>query len=311
MIRYAEGIAELVNGRMQERLGQLKTGHEGLRRAARAQGLSAGDRDRATLPDLPAWHGSLPSDTSTGSSSPGNSTTMWTELGPSWTASLLASVQPQAPPAGPVLDLLDRPLVALGDDQFFCHLFVSLTDAAKRNLEDALRQDQEVRDRYQSHRASFLEQQTAQHLSTAMPSAELHRNLRYESAEGTGELDVLVRLDRIVLLCECKAGSITPPQRQGNRLRRALREVLGEAHSQALRARRHIHDGGAFTTQEGDNIAIDPESVDHFFVMVATLDDVSSFVTNLATPVAEGIFEAGDIPWAVSVTDLELHRRHG
>ena len=305
VIRYAAAIAGLVNGRMQGRLGQLKAGHEDLRRAARAQGLSA----EAEIEQFARY------------------------AGMAWLASVgyvdwiiepgqldddvdrarsfldrfsRGFGQPQAPPAGPVLDLLDRPLVALSGDQFFCHLFVFLTDAAKRNLEDALHQDQGVWDRYQSHRASFLEQQTAQHLSTAMPSAELHRNLRYESAEGTGELDLLVRLDRIVLLCECKAGSIPPPQRQGDRLRRALRGVLGEAHSQALRARRHIHNGGAFSTQDGDNIAIDAESVDHFFVMVATLDDVSSFVTNLAAPVAEGIFEAGDIPWAVSVTDLEL-----
>ena len=305
VIRYAAGIAELVNGRMQERLGQLKAGHEDLRQAARAQGLSSeAEIEQSARSAGMAWLASvgyfdwiieprqLDDDVD--------------RVRSFLDRFSLGFGQPHAPPAGPVLDLLDRPLVALSNDQFFCHLFVFLTDATKRNLEDALHQDQEVWDRYQSHRASFLEQETAQHLSTAMPSAELHRNLRYESAEGMGELDLLVCLDRIVLLCECKAGSITPPQRQGDRLRRTLRGVLGAAHSQALRARRHIHNGGAFTTLDGDNIAIDPKSVDHFFVMVATLDEVSSFVTNLAMPVAEGIFEAGDIPWSVSVTDLEL-----
>ena len=305
VIRYAAAIAELINGRMQGRFSELKAGHEGLRRAARAQGLSTeAEIEQSARSAGIAWLASfgyfdwiiepqqLDDDVDRARSF--------------LDRFALGFGQPQALPPGPVLDLLDRPLLALGDDQFFCHLFAFLTDAAKRNLEDALRQDQKVWDRYQSHRASFLEEQTAQHLRTAMPSAELHRNLIYKGEEGAGELDLLVRLDRIVFLCECKAGSIPPPQRQGDRLRRTLRAVLGEAHSQALRARRHIQNGGAFTTQDGGNVAIDPESVDHFFIMVATLDDVSSFVTNLAAPVAEGIFEAGDIPWAVSVTDLEL-----
>ncbi len=305
VIRYTAAIAELVNGRMRERDGQLKAGLEDLRQAARAQGFSSkAEIDQVARSAGMAWVASV--GYVDWIVEPGQLDNDVDRARSFLDRFSLGFGQPQAPPAGPVLDLLDRPLVALGGDQFFCNLFVFLTDAAKRNLEDALQQDQEVWDRYQSHRASFLEQQTAQHLSAAMPSAELHRNLRYEGEEGAGELDLLVRLDRIVLLCECKAGSITPPQRQGNRLRRALRGVLGEAHYQALRARRHIHNGGAFTTQDGDNIAIDPESVDHFFVMVATLDEVSSFVTNLAIPVAEGIFEAGDIPWAVSVTDLEL-----
>ncbi len=305
VIRYTAAIAEIVNGRMRERGGQLKAGLEDLRQAARAQGFSSkAEIDQVARSAGMAWVASV--GYVDWIVEPGQLDNNVDRARSFLDRFSLGFGQPQAPPAGPVLDLLDRPLVALGGDQFFCNLFVFLTDAAKRNLEDALQQDQEVWDRYQSHRASFLEQQTAQHLSAAMPSAELHRNLRYEGEEGAGELDLLVRLDRIVLLCECKAGSITPPQRQGHRLRRALREVLGEAHYQALRARRHIHNGGAFTTQDSDNIAIDPESIDHFFVMVATLDEVSSFVTNLAIPVAEGIFEAGDIPWAVSVTDLEL-----
>ena len=109
VIRYAAAIAELVNGRMQERLGQLKTGHEGLRRAARAQGLSA----EAEIEHFARSAGVV------------------------WLASVgyvdwiieprqldddvdrarsfldrfsLGFGQPQAPPAGPVLDLLDRPL---------------------------------------------------------------------------------------------------------------------------------------------------------------------------------------------------------
>jgi hypothetical protein len=305
VIRYAGVIAGLVNGRMQGRFDQLKDGHEDLRRAARAQGLSAeAEIERAARSAGVAWVASV--GYFDWIIEPGQLDDDVDRAQAFLNRFSLGFGQPQAPPAGPVVDLLDRPLVALGDDQFFCHLFVFLTDVAKRNLENALRQDQEIWDRYQSHRASFLEEQAAQYLRTAMPSAQLHRNLRYESAEGAGELDLLVRLDRIVFLCECKAGSIPPPQRQGDRLRRALRGVLGEAHSQALRARRHIDSGGAFTTPDGDNIAVDPESVDHFFVMVATLDDVSSFATNLAAPMAEGIFKAGDIPWAVSVTDLEL-----
>ena len=136
VIRYAAGIAELVNGRMRERLGQLRAVHEGLRQAARAEGLSAeAEIEQSARSAGMAWLTSF--GYYDGIIEPRQLDDDVDRVRSFLDRFSLGFGQSHAPPAGPVLDLLDRPLVALGDDQFFCHLFVFLTDATKRNLEDA------------------------------------------------------------------------------------------------------------------------------------------------------------------------------
>jgi hypothetical protein len=214
--------------------------------------------------------------------------------------------QPDPGRPGASADLLLRPIVGVGSGQYLCHIPL-LLDAIRANLEDVLKADKDTWQKYEDTRSTALEERTAELLAHAMPAACVDMGLKYRLPDGSEpDLDILCRIDRTLILCECKSGAVQPPHKQGTMLR-SLRRLLGRAHEQALRAKQHITDsGGRFVKPSGEVIVIRPDEYDRIVLAVVTLDDIAPFSTNMAYAVGSGVFQADDIPWAVSVTDLEI-----
>lgn len=199
------------------------------------------------------------------------------------------------------------PLVRLEGGRFFCHMAGLLLWAFRARFETVLKTDQGSWTKYERHRANLLEQLTEENLQKAMPAAKLERNLTFvDSEDRAGELDLLCTIDRTLILCESKAGTISPSARYGARLRRALKANLGVAHGQGLRAHRHIREGSAvFRRKDASELTIREEDYERLFIVLVTLDDISAFATNLSYLTAVGLFNEDPQPWATSVLDLE------
>jgi hypothetical protein len=205
----------------------------------------------------------------------------------------------------PSMEILHHPMVRTGDGSYIRHIPL-LIDAIRPNLEAEIKRGSGW-PTYEEHRGRSLEDAAAVHWSTAMPRARVYRNLEYVLEDGSpAELDILCVIDRVLVLCECKSGALQPRAGQGTMLR-SLRRLLGKAHRQALRARDHITTGsGEFHTDDGESITFKIDDFDHVFLVLVTLDDVSAFTTNMAQALGARIFADGQIPWAVSITDLEI-----
>ena len=168
--------------------------------------------------------------------------------------------------------------------------------------------------RYSNHRSEFLERASLDLLGTALPNARVYRNLKYMVVEGEldkeVELDGLIFLDRVLFLVEAKAGTLTTPALRGapERIRTDLRKLLGEAHSQALRARTYITetDGPTFKSGDREVVHVDLSEIDHILSVAVTLDPLANFPPVLHEVAQLGIFAPGELPWATSIYDLQV-----
>ena len=168
--------------------------------------------------------------------------------------------------------------------------------------------------RYSKLRGEFLEHASLELLGTALPHAKVYRNLKYSVVENgvakKAELDGLILLDRAIFLVEAKAGSLTAPAQRGapERIRTDLRKLLGEAHSQDLRARTYITetDGPTFKSGDGEVVHVDRSEIDHILSVAVTLDPLANFPPVLHEVAQLGIFVPGELPWATSIYDLQV-----
>ena len=168
--------------------------------------------------------------------------------------------------------------------------------------------------RYSQLRGEFLEKVSLELLSNALPHAEVYRNLKYSVVEDgvtkEVELDGLILLDRALFLVEAKAGSLTGAAQRGapKSIRTDLRKLLGEAHSQGLRARTYITETErpTFKPDTGEVVHIESSQVDHIFVVAVTLDPLAVFTPMLHEVAQLGIFAPGELPWAVPIYDLQV-----
>ena len=168
--------------------------------------------------------------------------------------------------------------------------------------------------RYSKLRGEFLENASLELLGNALPHAKVHHNLKYSVVEDgvtkEVELDGLILLDRALFLVEAKAGSLTDAAQRGapKSIRTDLRKLVGEAHTQGLRARTYITEAESATFQSdtGEAICIDRSRIDHIFVVAVTLDPLAVFTPVLHEVAKLGIFTPGELPWAVSIYDLQV-----
>lgn len=303
-IGFVAQIGTHVNERVRERLAKGTGSVESVRPLLQEKGITRRDeQDKEIARLLSMWQTSFMDDAFTVSSG---------DLHPSDRATnfldrfSLSFGLPEAPRPGPVTEVLERPLVSLGGGAYLAHMPLWL-EAVKPNLESALKGDQNAWIKYEDLRAHELENVTAALWKAAIPAAAIDCNLTFTAKDGKpGELDVMCRVDRTLILCECKAGEIAPRHHQ-SRMLRSLKKGLRRAHEQGLKARDHlVSGGGEFFTLDGHSLRLSADDYDQIVLSVVTLDDVSAFTTNMAYAVGAQIFGHGELPWAVSVTDFEI-----
>lgn len=169
-----------------------------------------------------------------------------------------------------------------------------------------------VWEHYQRARADFLESQALRLLSHPLRHAETYQKLRYRPPPDyqETELDGMVMFDNVLFLLECKAGTFSPPARRGAPVRMVedLKKLVADAHSQALRARRYIDEEAEpiFKLPDDTELRIDKQRFARFFLVTVTLDSLDAFSPVLHEVAELGIFEPGDLPWAVNILDLNV-----
>lgn len=191
-------------------------------------------------------------------------------------------------------------------------LFYGLRD----RLTDALKADQKVRERFQTHRARLIEDRALAALSDVLSADWAHGSVRYTFSdengdEQEGEADGILRADGLVVLIETKAGALAPSARRAapDRLERGLRDLIEAAARQLRRDEQALIEGKATKIMDraGNPLELDTDGVVRALRIAVTLEDLSG-----VAPAAWRLQEAGLIPadehapWVVGIHELEL-----
>jgi hypothetical protein len=184
----------------------------------------------------------------------------------------------------------------------------------KPNNTGVVNRNQTLWARYDAIRANYVEKKALEYLRNALRPDQAYQSIKYwvteQGERKEAELDGLIMIDSALFLVEAKAGSVTQPARRGAAasLKTDLQKLVGDAYSQALRAKKYIRetDQPIFSLADGSIVQVPKERIDRIFMVSVTLDALDAFVTNISQFPDLGFFEEGDFSWAVSLTDLQV-----
>lgn len=191
--------------------------------------------------------------------------------------------------------------------------------AVRENLEDHLK-TASVWDTYSKHRGALLESRTRTALERVLPGARFRDAFEYylpandneaQAADPSkytkrAESDHFVVLDDVAIIVEDKAVALHAQSRGGKtaRIRTNLSRIITDAAEQSGRVRDAIErDGGLRSKDEG---WIDLSHIREIHTIAVSLDDLPTVLTATAELVRAGLLTPGNIPWTVSLHDLEL-----
>lgn len=215
--------------------------------------------------------------------------------------------------------LRTRPMIVTPEGRLMMPHGSLTMDAIKENLEEHLKSSI-AWDKYVKHRGELLEQRTSGVLQKVMPGAVFRDGFEYYVPASEAELaladpkiytkrvegDHLIILDDVAVIIEDKAVALSALSRGGktNRIRTDLTGLITKAAAQAGRLRELIErDGGVRVEAEG---WVDLSQVREIHTVAVSLDDLGSVTTATIELVRAGILEPDNIPWTVSLHDLEL-----
>ncbi len=210
--------------------------------------------------------------------------------------------------------LVKAPILRLGADRYFASLATDLPWAIKPNLEDLLKTSPSTWQTYQDQRARFLESETLSLLSRCLPGAQIYNNLSYsqrgeDNQINEFELDGLIIYDSVLLLVEAKAGQMSSPARRGApSITEDLKSLVGEAHEQAMRAQRYVLSAPdvEFVCSNGQHIRLRNADYNRIILITTALDDLTVFTTRLIELAKLGVLSEEQLPWAVTLMDLQV-----
>jgi hypothetical protein len=212
-----------------------------------------------------------------------------------------------------------HPLVVTNSGRVMLPHDALTVDAIRQNFEAHLKRSP-VWENYAKHRGDLLETRTSIALKRILPGAQFRDAFEYYVPNTQAELDGgdpkkytkrvesdhLVLLDDVALIVEDKAVAFSAQSRAGkvSRIRTDLTGIVTKAAEQSGRLRDAVvRDGGVRAEDEG---WFDLSHVREVHTIAVSLDDLSSVTTASAELVRSGLLAPDNIPWTVSLHDLEL-----
>jgi hypothetical protein len=230
-----------------------------------------------------------------------------------------------APGAAPLLARLAdgdspfraSPLIVLSDRVMLLHP-AQIQDAIKDSFEAALVSTGSW-DAYQQHRGKYLERCIQALMARVLPGANAYDGFKYfipkDEAEAAGdpsaytklvEGDHLFVLDDVAVIVEDKAIPLSARSRTGEvePLRKNLARSITKGAEQAGRLKERIVADQGLRLRDGS--WLDLSAIREIHTVVTSLDDLSGVSTATALLVQAGLLASDNIPWTVSLHDLDL-----
>jgi len=170
------------------------------------------------------------------------------------------------------------PGIDLGDRFFFA--IPQVVQSHINTIVRALAERAGLTAQLERRRARYLEGKLEEILTKALPGAAVTQGVKWEIAGEQGETDLLVVLDRIVIIAEAKSHRLTPEALRGapSRMKKHVQDLIVDPSLQSARLEGFIEaakagDETANTVMK--TLGIDPVKVDRIIRFSLTLDDFS------------------------------------
>ncbi|MFQ5907122.1 MAG: hypothetical protein ACE5JA_11205, partial [bacterium] len=166
---------------------------------------------------------------------------------------------------------------------------------------------------YIKHRHEYVLNESVRLMKSVMPEATFGTNLEYhpdDSSKGeVCELDALGIFDSVLFLVEAKGGGVAEQVRRASpqRLQWRLKELLGEAHEQGLRAKSYIQSTEAPVFKEGKGrglLKLEKTGIRETFLISVFLEPFDDILARMNAKRNLDVFGEGNLPWMVSMYDL-------
>ena len=180
----------------------------------------------------------------------------------------------------------DRPLLRMGERRFYWPILEIFHSFGLEMLESLVSRHPDLREKYFGKaRSNYLPDRVAELMRIAFPMGETFCGSLWQSKVSgkNGENDVLVVVDAMGLVIECKSGRFTDKSRRGHpqRLKKDIQELLNAAAQQThdfIQFLRETDGPVELKTLRGEMNRFDPTKIRHFVRFTVTLDYLGPFV---------------------------------
>lgn len=203
-----------------------------------------------------------------------------------------------------------RPMMKVDDDMVFIPIVALLLSFGLEILEEMVLSKETLATVYTEQRATYLEDAVATHFRRAFPGAQIYQGSMWPT-KGEYENDLLVIVDRIAIVVESKAGSVSDSSRRGadKSLRSDITALAIEASRQSsafqtyLRSNRKVHQ---FTTRGGRLHTVNVKQVKEFLRLNVTLHQLGPIYSHWTDLVEAGLIDADeDMASTLTLADLD------
>ncbi|NKQ34757.1 MAG: NERD domain-containing protein, partial [Chloroflexi bacterium] len=214
------------------------------------------------------------------------------------------------------IEVRSKPLFVLPDDCLYLGDISNTFDALWGQFEQVARSNEKFYQKYQRHKANWLETKTKEYLSKVFPSRYIYSNLSYPDPEkedggAVAELDHAVKWGPFLILIEVKAKQFRLEAQLGDagRLRSDLKANIEDAFEQARRAARYIDETEVpvfIESRSNRKLRLDKDNIFRVYLLTISQHHLSGLATQLATLQDLGLFRDSEYPLSISIADLEI-----
>jgi hypothetical protein len=221
-----------------------------------------------------------------------------------------------------------KPIVQIGHEMFFWPMVELFHSFGLEMLEELIRPYQDLWNRYQSRvRANYLEERVRELCREAFPDATILGGSLWKDCEENveGENDLLVVIDAVAIVIECKSGRISPEGRRGlpERLRHEVKKLIEDAAIQSAQFSRLLIRSNKllrFSTKRGVVNEVDAAEIKRVVRLNVTLDHFGPLACAVRDMVDAKLIDAAvttaptlalvDFENALHVLETPLERLH-
>jgi hypothetical protein len=201
-----------------------------------------------------------------------------------------------------------KPGIRTGTDYFFAAPQTAVSFLAQ--ILSSLYAEAGLKSRLENRRSVFLENETLRIVERALPGATIRPEAKWTWQGRTYETDLIVLVDKTVVIVECKSAALTPQGLRGapDRVRRHIGELVTEPAVQSARLTMILdlaRNGDAVARDVMSGLGLDPAEISAVIRVSVTLDDLtvlSSAESELKS--AGWIPEDLDLPTTLNLADL-------
>ncbi|HUM50763.1 MAG TPA: hypothetical protein PK431_03070 [Chitinophagales bacterium] len=207
-----------------------------------------------------------------------------------------------------------KPFIYEDKETLFTTMWVTMTHNMLNMIEDLFLDDIKIREKYNTKKANYLEEETEKMFKKAFPSAQIFKGSLWKDINNNKlyENDLIVVIDTFAIVVEAKSGGVTDSAKRGapDRLFETLKKLIEEPSEQALRFIDFLKENQFehyLKTKKSTINTIDSSKIKYYIPIGVTFSHLGTIASNLKKLTSAGIVNKTiqQLALSISFTDLQ------